>query len=259
MKREFLFWSVLISVLIATGGSLTLAASDYGGSATTTELNFVHGVTSAIQTQLNDKQARPFASIAALKAVDGSNWSDGDMAIVSYDNSGAKELYFYIVDADGGASESSPNILVPDTTAGTINLELQAWWIDGVLQIKSIEVNALRTADLSDTTSPFALTHAEVCGHILTNSDTTGSSEWQFPALTGGENFTVMTDVAQNWALTPNDPTKWYLNGTALTSGEQIVDTSPTIGESVSCVSSYDSSGNHVLHCKSSDSDVVIQ
>jgi len=49
----------------------------------------------------------------ALDAIDGSNVSDGDRAIVIADL-----VYFYVLDADSGLTESSPAVISPDSNAG---------------------------------------------------------------------------------------------------------------------------------------------
>jgi hypothetical protein len=49
----------------------------------------------------------------ALDTIDGSNVSDGDHAIVIADL-----VYFYVLDADSGLSESSPQVISPDSNAG---------------------------------------------------------------------------------------------------------------------------------------------
>lgn len=49
----------------------------------------------------------------ALDAIDGSNVSDGDRAIVIAD-----KAYFYVLDADSAAAESSPDVIQPDSNAG---------------------------------------------------------------------------------------------------------------------------------------------
>lgn len=50
----------------------------------------------------------------ALDAIDGQNLFDGDTAIV-INSAGA---YFYHLDDDSGAAESSPATISPDTNAG---------------------------------------------------------------------------------------------------------------------------------------------
>lgn len=56
-----------------------------------------------------------------LDEEDGDNLTDGDLALVA----DGTDIYFYILDADGGAAESSPSVIVPDTNPGTKNWVLQ--------------------------------------------------------------------------------------------------------------------------------------
>ncbi len=50
----------------------------------------------------------------ALDAIDGTLLQDEDAAIVISDGG----PYFYVLDADSGAAESSPNVIAPDANAG---------------------------------------------------------------------------------------------------------------------------------------------
>src|SRR5512140_1149174 len=52
---------------------------------------------------------------AALDSIDGNSLVDGDVAIVLASGT----FYAYLLDADSGASESSPSVISPDTNAGT--------------------------------------------------------------------------------------------------------------------------------------------
>ncbi len=51
----------------------------------------------------------------ALDAIDGAALADSDAAIVQTDGT----AYFYHLDATSGAAESSPDVITPDTNAGT--------------------------------------------------------------------------------------------------------------------------------------------
>ncbi len=51
----------------------------------------------------------------ALDAIDGAALADLDAAIVQTDGT----VYFYHLDATSGAAESSPDVITPDTNAGT--------------------------------------------------------------------------------------------------------------------------------------------
>lgn len=65
----------------------------------------------------------------ALDAIDGRNVSDGDRAVVIADL-----VYFYILDADSGLSESSPNVIAPDT-----NPENKRWVLVDVRGLVVVE------------------------------------------------------------------------------------------------------------------------
>lgn len=64
----------------------------------------------------------------ALDAINGTLLGDGDAAMVQTDGT----VYFYHLDASSGAAESSPDIISPDTNAGTKRWILQS--IAGVTQ-----------------------------------------------------------------------------------------------------------------------------
>ena len=56
----------------------------------------------------------------SLDSIDGSLLNDGDRSIVITDSS----VYFYILNASSGTSESSPDTISPDTNAGDKRWEL---------------------------------------------------------------------------------------------------------------------------------------
>ena len=60
----------------------------------------------------------------ALDEEDGANLVDGDFAFVM---TSANIAYIYILDADSGAAESSPDIISPDTHPGS-----KRWLLQGV-------------------------------------------------------------------------------------------------------------------------------
>lgn len=66
----------------------------------------------------------------ALDEIDGSTISEGDVCIVIIEN----EYSIYRLDADSGAAESSPDIISPDTNAGTkrwiLTTPAYATWTD---------------------------------------------------------------------------------------------------------------------------------
>lgn len=58
-----------------------------------------------------------------LDAIDGNDVADKDMAVVIEGPSGA--AFFYHLDADSGAAESDPDVIAPDSNAGTKRWILQ--------------------------------------------------------------------------------------------------------------------------------------
>jgi hypothetical protein len=68
---------------------------------------------------------------------------------------------------------------------------------------------------------------AEVKNKIITNSESVGADEWDFPAIAEGWNFIFIIEAAQNVTLDPNGTDQWYLNGTQMAAGEAIVNTAP--------------------------------
>jgi hypothetical protein len=91
---------------------------------------------------------------------------------------------------------------------------------------------------------------AEVKNKIITNSESVGADEWDFPARAEGWNFIFIIEAAQNVTLDPNGTEQWYLNGTQMAAGEAIVNTSPTVGESIACFST-----ESAVYCESKYSD----
>jgi hypothetical protein len=74
----------------------------------------------------------------ALDAIDGSLLSDGDGAVVV----GSSTVYFYNLDGDSGAAESSPDVIAPD-----LNADNKRWLL-------------LETKDLTDHASDSDAHHA---------------------------------------------------------------------------------------------------
>lgn len=54
-------------------------------------------------------------AVGALDYIDGTGLADGDGAIVIV---GGDSIYFYVLDADSAAAESSPSVIAPDANAG---------------------------------------------------------------------------------------------------------------------------------------------
>ena len=72
------------------------------------------------------------SSTGDLDTIDGADLADKDMAIVCDQTT----IYFYVLDADSGAAESSPDVISPDANAGDKR------WI-----LQSIRVNDITISD----------------------------------------------------------------------------------------------------------------
>ena len=83
-----------------------------------------------------------------LDAINGALLSDGDVATVRT----STITYFYVLDADSAASESSPAIISPDTSAGD-----KRWIRTKAYLIKS-EVDGLSYAADAGATDAYAIT-----------------------------------------------------------------------------------------------------
>ena len=84
-----------------------------------------------------------------LDYFDGDLLADGDIAWVFVSN----VVYQYILDADGGAGESSPDVIVPDTNPGTKNWVLQAIYSQTLEATVNGQDNILSRVNLKDTGS----------------------------------------------------------------------------------------------------------
>jgi hypothetical protein len=122
--------------------------------------------------------------------------------------------------------------------------------VAGSLIVSGIDTPTLLASELDDDSDPHTLIAAEVKNKIITNSESTGADEWDFPAIAEGWNFIFIIEAAQNVTLDPNGTDQWYLNGTQMAAGEAIVNTSPTVGESIACFSTESS-----VYCESKYSD----
>lgn len=84
------------------------------------------------------------------------------------------------------------------------------WDEDGTFFISSIEVPTLLASELNDTSDPHDLTVSELKNKIITNSESTGEDEWDFPARTEGWNVIFIKEADQNMILDPNDSENWW-------------------------------------------------
>jgi hypothetical protein len=122
--------------------------------------------------------------------------------------------------------------------------------VAGSLIVSGIDTPTLLASELDDDSDPHTLIAAEVKNKIITNSESVGADEWDFPAIAEGWNFIFIIEAAQNVTLDPNGTDQWYLNGTQMAAGEAIVNTSPTVGESIACFST-----ETAVFCESKYSD----
>jgi len=90
----------------------------------------------------------------ALDAIDGTDLADQDMAFVSVQDG---FVYHYVLDADSGAAESSPDIISPDSNAGTKRWILHN--IYGVVLEVDFNANTILAATADNT--PVTLTVGE--------------------------------------------------------------------------------------------------
>ena len=78
-----------------------------------------------------------------LDTIDGQNLAQNDMAIVI--DSDTNVVYFYNMNLSGGASESSPNVIIPDENndSGNKNWEIQS------IYTTTLELTSALTTDLT--------------------------------------------------------------------------------------------------------------
>jgi len=123
-----------------------------------------------------------------LDSFDGSTLNDGDVAIVAVSD----VFYFYILDSASGATESSPNIISPDSSAGN-----KRWILKGVFHDPTI-------ATLANSATPsVAAGTVFLTGGVTTITD-----------FTGGFTGKVFTIIAEH-SLIITDGTNIFLNGSA--------------------------------------------
>jgi hypothetical protein len=123
----------------------------------------------------------------------------------------------------------------------------------GSLLVSSIDLFEYTPDNLYDTTTPHYLQDYELRGTLITNYGATGSIVYDFPELSEGINFKVQAiSEAGSITLHPHGEDAWYLNGVALDT-DDLVNASPTIGDTVDCFSARTSSSAWALFCKSVD------
>lgn len=85
---------------------------------------------------------------------------------------------------------------------------------NGTKFFQSIPTPTLAASELNDNSDPHTLTADELKNTILTNSESTGADEWDFPARTEGWNFIFIKEADQNVTLDPNGTENWYFRTT---------------------------------------------
>lgn len=140
-----------------------------------------------------------------------------------------------------GSSSVDPDALTGDSTDDNL--------VDFAV-LAPIQKLTLKASELNDTSDPHTLIAAELQNKILTNSESVGADEWDFPARAEGWNFMFIIEAAQNVTLDPNGTEQWYLNGVQMAAGEAIVNTAPTVGEVLECIST-----ESAVYCESNDPD----
>jgi hypothetical protein len=98
--------------------------------------------------------------------------------------------------------------------------------------------DTLEASELNDTSDPHTLTASELYGTFLSNAESSGADEWDFPARSEGWDFCFDKEVNQNITLDPNGTEQWYYRTdnssyTQLSAGEALVNT--TAGKSTIC------------------------
>lgn len=120
----------------------------------------------------------------ALDSIDGSLLNDADAAIIYYNG----DIYFYLLDDDSGASESSPDIISPDSNAGTKRWILQSVYGSGGSFGASIE-KTLDASGIVTITNPGVYT-------VDTYSDAASDSLVKIEGLSEGQEVILKLESA---------------------------------------------------------------
>ena len=100
----------------------------------------------AISTKMHYFNALTGGAAGALDAKDGTNLTDGWFAVGFVSN----VFYFYILDADSAAAESSPDVISPDTNAGNKRWILQAAFLQTLDRTLNAQDNILQRPEIKD-------------------------------------------------------------------------------------------------------------
>jgi hypothetical protein len=119
-------------------------------------------------------------SEGSLDAIDGSNLSDGDRAIVIADL-----VYFYVLDDDSGLSESSPSVIAPDNNAGDKRWILTSVY-PNILDASSGKIDI----DASSATLTGSVTHGGIIGGYDNSMD-----DSHYSVIIGGHENSCADDI----------------------------------------------------------------
>jgi hypothetical protein len=141
----------------------------------------------------------------------------------------------HAVDAEDVLEGASPDVTF---AGGTIRGTATVW------SFPPFPTYTLVASELNDDSDPHVLTSNELKGFILSNSESTGADEWDFPAREEGWDFCFDKEADQNATLDPNGTEQWYYRTdnsayTQLSAGEALVNT--TSGKSTVCCHSTES------------------
>jgi len=131
-----------------------------------------------------------------LDTFDGSTLSDGDAAIVV----ASGIYYFYILDADSAASESSPNVISPNSSAGD-----KRWVLKGIAHDPTINTLA------NDATPTVAAGDTFLTGGTTTITDFDDGYPGKIIRIISEHSITITdgTNIflsgSANWAMTATD------------------------------------------------------
>jgi hypothetical protein len=167
------------------------------------------------------------------------------------------EHEFCIQATNDGESYVDVVCFVADT-GGAPEMQLPAGAKFTGLGASNLKITELTSDDLSDTSTPHALTAAEVSGTLLTNYDSSAEAkEYDLPAAASGYNFVFRLILDQNVTLDPNGTEVMYLNGTAMAAGEAIVNTSRAVGQSITCMTHKTGAATWQWFCDSADAEFL--
>ena len=132
-----------------------------------------------------------------LDKIDGANLADQDIAIVSI----STYFYVFVLDEDSGATESSPNIIAPDSNAGNKR------WIQVDVYSRSVEflLGSVNNFTAADTTPSIT------SGYLFNVPAAVTITNFDDPPVTGTKLIEVIAEVDN--VVIAHDAAKIKLNG----------------------------------------------